>query len=61
MDLRKIDDERSRKHWDFVEATSRRVEAWPSWKQAATTTSSTDARIDEEKDSEPERFRMAGD
>lgn len=36
-DLRKLDGERSKKHWAFVEATSIRIEKWPSWKQAAST------------------------
>ena len=34
-DLRKFDGEHSKRHWAFVEATSNRVEKWPSWKQAA--------------------------
>ena len=37
-DLRRLEDERSKQHWAFVEATANRVDNWPSWKQAAVTT-----------------------
>lgn len=35
---KKTSDSESRAHWKFVESTAQRVESWPSWKQAATTT-----------------------
>lgn len=35
---KKTSDSESKAHWEFVENTARRVEHWPSWKQAATTT-----------------------
>lgn len=28
----------NREHWEFVESTSNRVDNWPAWKLAATTT-----------------------
>ena len=37
-DLRKQEDDRSREHWAFVEATANKVGNWPSWKQAAALT-----------------------
>ena len=45
-DLRKVDDERSKQHWAFVEATSNRVDRWPAWKQAAVTTPTAHNEMD---------------
>lgn len=65
IDLRKLEDERSRKHWAFVEETSKRVEGWPSWKQAAATTPSAARLVDArqtEADLEPKPYlALAGD
>lgn len=30
---RNLDTQNSKKHWEFVEDTSRRVNAWPEWKR----------------------------
>ena len=35
VDLRKCEDEKSKQHWAFVEATSNIVRRWPRWKVAA--------------------------
>jgi len=30
---RNLDNQESKRHWEFVEDTSRRVNAWPEWKR----------------------------
>lgn len=54
-DLRKKEDERSREHWAFVEATANKVENWPLWKQAAALTG-----IQTERQKEAEERESAG-
>lgn len=48
FDLRKQDDESSRKHWRFVEAVVRKLKHWPQWKQAA-------VRVNKEREAPGER------
>lgn len=38
--LKRRDTEDSKEHWEFVEKTAAKVNTWPSWKQASTSTSS---------------------
>ena len=47
QDLRKLEDERSREHWAFVESVANKVGSWPLWKQAATLTASQSTAIQE--------------
>lgn len=46
-DLRKYENDRSKRHWAFVEATASRVEDWPSWKQAGALTAVQTAALQE--------------
>ena len=43
-DLRKQEDDRSKEHWAFVEATANKVGNWPIWKQAAALTATETER-----------------
>ena len=64
-DLRKIDDERSKQHWEFVEANAHQVESWPAWKQAAVMSPTASVVVcydDSRDDKEPESYLpLAGD
>jgi hypothetical protein len=54
-DLRKQEDERSKEHWAFVEATAHKVGNWPLWKQAAALTA-----IETERQKEAEERKLVG-
>jgi len=58
-DLRKCENDRSRQHWAFVEATATRVEEWPSWKQAASSTAVQTATL-QQRDSKSDNQEAVG-
>jgi hypothetical protein len=66
VDLRKCEDEKSKQHWAFVEATSNIVRRWPRWKVAAAGLCPPDAscysddRSNRERESE-HALPLAGD
>jgi hypothetical protein len=60
-DLRKQEDDRSKEHWAFVEATANKVGNWPLWKQAAVLTAVKSGQEKEEDDKEPTGRAYAAD